>query len=409
MKIRQQAFLCTIGTALEWYDFSLFASLASIIASLFFPADNHVISLLNTFGVFATGYLMRPVGAFFFGHLGDKYGRKSTLFITIVLMAIATTGIGLVPVLDGNLVSALIILALRLLQGFAASGEYPGGITLLYELAAPGKKGFITSFGLVAALAGILVGTLTCEVFSKLLTHEEMLAWGWRVPFLLGAPFGLIGYLIRRNLLESEEFQRAQDRGATHKIPLIELFRNYPREFLIVLFLYVLQNVAFYINFMYLSAYTVTINKITVDQALFLNVLTTLVYAAFVPLSGFMSDRVNKKMIMLVAAALFVVSSYPLFYFALSGSYGAQIISQVLLSVIIGTFAGPLAYISAEKFPTTARYTGVSLTLNIGASVFGGSAPLIAVWISNLTGNPVLSSFYLIAIGIATTIACLFL
>lgn len=253
--LTKQVALCAFGTLLEWYDFSLFAALTPIISEIFFPHNSHLTAMMMTFVVFASGFIMRPIGALFFGHLGDKIGRKSTLLITILIMTASTSAIGLIPV-DFYLSTWLLVI-FRLIQGFAASGEYPGGITLLAEQPGISKKGFIASCGIFAAPAGIFMGTLVCVISSSLIDHEHMLHWGWRLPFLLGAPLGLIGFLIRKTLLESEAFELARKEKILTAIPALKLIQSYRREFIMLCCLYILSNVSFYINFISLSNYSI--------------------------------------------------------------------------------------------------------------------------------------------------------
>ncbi len=392
--IIKQIILCTFGTLLEWYDFSLFAALAPLIAEIFFPQSNHYAGMMSAFVVFASGFMMRPIGAAFFGHLGDKMGRKSTLLITVFIMTISTTAIGLIP--TGLTLSTLLLVFFRLAQGFAASGEYPSGITLLAEQLGIKKKGFVASFGIFAAPAGIFIGTLVCAIASKLINHASMIQWGWRIPFLIGAPLGLVGYLIRKSLLESEKFEIAKQKNLLIRIPLISLIKEHRKNFMSLMCLYIFSSVSFYINFIYLGSYSVNAHKLTETSTLYVNSFATLIYAITIPVFGLFSDYFGKKLIMTGACMLMISCIYPLFLFILNGSVGAQLFGQSLISIMIGMFVGPLAMLSADFFPTEVRCTGVGMSLNISTAIFGGTTPLVCVWLAAISNNPITPVYYLI-------------
>lgn len=401
--MKKQILFCVIGTILEWYDFSLFASLSAIISTLFFPHENHTLAMLWTFAIFASGFIMRPIGAVFFGHLGDKVGRKSSLLITVMVMALSTTAIGIIPVNIGGL-GVILLIVCRLLQGFAASGECPGGLVLLYELAASKHKALITSLGAFSSVFGIFLGTFVCALSAKFLTATELLNWGWRIPFILGLPLGLVGYILRKYLYESTVFEQTKQRGNLVRIPLVFLFRKHLKNILSVIMMYILSNVAFYMSFVYFSTYTVAIHKINYSTSFYLNTFTTLVYAIFIPVAGYLSDRLERKIILRTVCWLMFITALPIFWFVLNGSIIHQVIGQAFLSLLIGMLVGTLAIVAVELFPPNVRYTGVAIALNIGASIFGGTAPLLCIWLSKITNNPVAPAYYLMTIALLTII-----
>ncbi len=379
ISLKKQVLLCTFGTMLEWYDFSLFASLTVIISSIFFPKTDTSHAIMYTFMVFASGFLMRPIGAIFFGHLGDKIGRKSTLLLTIFLITLSTTVIGLIP--TGMFFSTTVLIGCRLFQGFAASGEYAGGITLLSEQPSD-KKGFISSFGIFSAIIGIFFGSLVCTIISKLIGDQLMTHWGWRIPFLLGAPIGILGYFLRKSLLESTEFIKTQNENLIQKIPLLQLLKKYKFNLISLFCMYVFSSISFYINFVYLNSYLIANKNIGITVSMFINSLTILIYAICILFFGFISDFFNKKYIMMLGCILMVILIHPLFTLILKGTYWEIILAQSIISILIGMFVGPIASLSIEFFPINVRYTGVAIALNFSAAIFGGTAPLICAWLA---------------------------
>lgn len=399
----RQILLCVFGTVLEWYDFSLFAALTPIIAEIFFSSAVPFTALLLTFATFSSGFLMRPIGAIFFGHLGDRIGRKSTLLITITIMTISTTGIGLIPT-DLEL-SVIILIIFRIAQGFAASGEYPGGITLLAEQLNSNKKGFIASIGIFAAPAGIFMGSSVCAIISQLIDHTNMLLWGWRVPFIIALPLGLFTYSIRSSLLESEEYNLAKKDNILLKTPLLSLIKEYREEFARLLSLYIFSSVTFYINFIYFSSYSS--EKIGTIYNLNRNVIITLVYAIAILFFGFLSDTLPRRTLMIGACVLMICFIYPLFFYISHGDIRVQILCQSLISIMIGMFAGPLALVSANSFPVQIRYTGIGVSLNLATALFGGTAPIICIWLVKFTNNFIAPIYYLITVTVIALITLL--
>lgn len=393
-----------MGTALEWYDFSLFASMTAIFSKLFFPEVNLASAMLMTFAVFAAGYITRPLGAIFFGHLGDRIGRKSTLLMSILLMAVSTTVIGVLPV--STSFSMYLLVLCRLLQGFATSGEYGGGITMLYEQSTK-RKGLVTSFGLFAAIFGIFLGTAIVTIITKLIGNQNMMAWGWRVPFLLGAPLGLLGLILRKSLLESREFLNTKASNVDYAIPIIRLLQDYKKELFALTAMYSLSNIAFYINFIYLGNQASLNNNLDTSSSLYISLFVTLIYACSILMFAFISDYTGRLKIMVTSCVLLITLVVPLINIVLSGHANLQLMGQVAISILLGMFVGPLAAVSAECFSINVRYSGIGIPLNLAASVFGGTTPLICGWLARLTGEQTMPAYYLIAAAIVAMAAIL--
>ena len=396
--LKRQVVLCTIGTILEWYDFCLFSCLAPILSQLFFQRSNSFSAMMSIFAIFASGYLMRPLGAIFFGHLGDKFGRKATLLITIFSMTIATTFIGLIP--TNTYFATVMLVICRLIQGFSTSGEYPGGLTLLAEQNISKRKTFIASFSIFGTGVGAFSGALVYFILFELLGNENMINWGWRIPFLLGAPLGLMGYFLRKNIYESTEFTYLQTHALLERQPILVLFKDQWKNLIGMLSISILTNVLIYINSMYCGNYLLSIKKLTSDQVIFLNLTVLSVYSFSILLFGWISDFIDKRKLLLVACTLVAVLIYPLFQIIMLGSILPQFMAQISISFLVGMILGPFSAILPEQFPAAIRYSGLSVTLNFSAAFFGSSAPIICGWIIHITHNVLSPAFYIAILAI---------
>jgi MHS family proline/betaine transporter-like MFS transporter len=405
--LKKQIALCTLGSLFEWYEFTVFASLTPIISILFFPHSNHFAAMMSTFAVLASGYVMRPLGALFFGHLGDTLGRKYTLLITIFLMAGATTAIGLIP--TGYPFSTVALVIFRLAQGFATSGEYPGGLALLAEQNNHKHKSFIASFGIFSSGAGCFAGALGFAIIQHCVSNESMLQWGWRLPFLLGAPLGLIGYKLRKSILESPKFQEAKRAGLISHSPILQLLTQHYKTLIAVVFISILTNTLIAINFFYLGNYSLSIHKLTATHVTYLYLLITFIYALAILFFGWLADFFNKKRMIMTASLLIIAFSYPLFEIIIGASITTQFFAQTILSLLVGMVLGPFASLLAESFPTAVRYTGMSITLNVAASFFGGPAPMICGWLTSITGLATAPAFYVMGVALLALTASPFI
>lgn len=369
-----------IGTILEWYDFSLLGAMTPIISKLFFPAKTPLVSLLSTFAVFASGFLMRPLGGILFGHIGDRYGRKTALSLSILLMALPTAMIGLLPVYATvGIMAPVLLVILRLIQGISASGEYPGAICFLTEIAPTNQKGLFGSISMFGVAGGILLSSIMSMIFSTYLSTDQMSAWGWRIPFLISLPLGIIGWYLRCKVKESIAFENAKK--DIFKLPLTQLFKFNFLNLNKVIFLFALSTSSFYLGFVYIVTYLVSLHKITFSQALFSNTLSTTILIICMPLFGYLSDRTNRKMIMLMGASALLILSYPIFMLFLSNNPHGLLQGQILLAISIAMLVGPMAATTSELFSTLIRYSGISIGLNVGTSIFGGACPLIATYL----------------------------
>lgn len=395
--LRKTVIAGMIGNVMEWYDFALFGYFAPVIARLFFPSDHHLVSLINTFGVFAAGFLMRPVGAALFGHLGDTIGRKKALAASVILMAIPTFLIGLLPTYQEIGAMAPILLTLcRLLQGLSVGGEYTGSITFLVESAPPSRRGFIGSWTPFSAGVGTLLGSGVGALLTSDLTEHALYSWGWRIPFLLGIVVGGVGLYLRSSLAESPDFEAVRNSGEVAASPVREALTHRRAEILTAVGLTWVAGTAFYILFVYMTAYLESILKQPLGTALGINTISLALMVILLPVMGALSDKIGRKPLLIGATMGFALLSYPLFRLLSHDTFGFILAAQIVFALLVAAYYAPLSATLVELFPARERYSGLSIGYNLSVALFGGSAPLVATYLIKETGNILSPSFYLI-------------
>ncbi|WP_029520797.1 MFS transporter [Persephonella sp. IF05-L8] len=394
-----------IGNVLEWYDFVVYGFLAVIIGELFFPSSDPMVSLLKSFGVFAVGFVMRPVGAILFGHIGDKYGRKKALTISIIMMAVSTTAIGLLPTYAqiGILAPTLLVI-LKLLQGLSVGGEYTTSVSFIVEHAPQDKRGLFGSVGILGAVVGILLGSASGAVITKILPEDDLYTWGWRVLFFTGILLGLVGYYVRKNIDETPKFMELEYEELIDKNPVLDVFKKAYKEFIKTFSLSTFQAVGFYTIFVYIANHLAVFVKFPKSTALTINTISMIILAVLIPFFGWLSDKIGRKPIILTSTGLTIILAYPLFKFISSGSVENALIGQILFAIVVAGFMSILPTTLVEIFPTQIRNSGYSIGYNLPFAIFGGTAPLIATYLIKVTGNINSPAFYLI---FAATIAFL--
>jgi MFS family permease len=395
------------GTLIEWYDFYIFGSLATIISTRFFPAGNPTVALLSTLATFATGFVVRPFGALVFGRIGDLVGRKHAFLATLLIMGGATTAIGLLPTYDQIGVAApLLLLALRLLQGLALGGEYGGAATYVAEHAPEGRRGFFTSFIQTTATLGLFVSLGVILTTRKALGDEPFADWGWRLPFLLSIVLVAFSYWLRRQLQESPLFAQLKAQGKVSKAPLRESFLDPANRRLVLIALFGAtagQGVIWYTGQFYALYYLQTVLKVDFATATYVVAAALIAGTPFFVFFGWLSDRIGRKPIMMAGCALASLAYVPI-YSAMGQHATAPVVLSVLVfaQVILVTMVyGPIAAFLVELFPTHIRYTSMSLPYHIGNGVFGGLTPLIGTALVAATGHP------LAGLAFPTTVALL--
>jgi MHS family proline/betaine transporter-like MFS transporter len=394
-----------IGNAVEWYDYGLYGYLAPVLAPLFFPSTDPLTSLMATFGVFAAGFLLRPLGAIAFGHLGDRLGRKKALVVSVALMAVPTGLIALLPTYaEVGATAAVLLVLVRLLQGFSVGGEFTGSIIFLVEHAPPARRGFIGSWAGFSTNAGCLLGAGVGALLVTALGRQAVAEWAWRLPFLLGAALGVVGLVLRLGVAETPQFQSLTKSEGVAPVPLFEALGHERRAMVTAFSLLWLSSVGFFIVFVYLPSYLGNVAGLPLHSAMLINGLAMVVVGVVIPPVGALSDRVGRKPPLLVAAAALLVLSYPLFGLLAEGDFTLCLVAQCTLAALLATLVSPLYALLVELFKTRARYTALSLGFNIATALFGGSAPLLATYLVKQTGDARSPGLYLMLSAGATVV-----
>ena len=402
-KVRKNAFAGAIGNVMEWYDFAAYAYMAPIISSLFFPSDDPFTSLLATYGAFAAGYLSRPLGAFFFGHIGDKIGRKVVLVTSVSLMGLATVAIGLLPeVSQIGPAAAVILVLLRILQGFSVGGEYTGSTTFVVEYAPANKRAFYTSWILCGAAGGFLLGSAVATALTNILDPAELSGWAWRLPFLAGGLIAVAALVLRRHVEEppapeyEEEFRRS---------PVLVAFTDHWRDILRIMGLALTVNVGFYMMFVYAVSYLTDRMHVSTAAAMDINTVC-MVVLTFLPLPiALLADRIGRKPILLTGGFGILLLAWPLFWFMHHQNLTLVLIGQLGFAVLFSWVYAANPVTQAEILSHRVRVSVLSIGYNICLSVFGGTTPLVATYLVERTGDDFAPVYYLMGLAVLSLIA----
>lgn len=407
-ELRHRIMAGFIGNVVEWYDFALYGYLAGIIAPVFFPEQSRTAGLVATYGIFAAGFFMRPLGAALFGWFGDRYGRARTMQISVILMALPTLFLGLLPsYAQVGLVAPALLVAVRLLQGLSVGGEFSSSATYLVETAPAGRRGVVGSWANVGSMTGTLAGVGAAAAIKNLFDHQTVLDWAWRLPFLGGAVLGMAAILLRRNLHESERF-RVHDDRRDETSPLLAAFTTNRRETVLALIFAASYGTCFYIAFVYLPEWLSSEGLMSRGEALTINTAMTLLVIPLMPLAAIIGDKVMARRTWIAIAVLtLALSAWPLHLWmyesggSLVSVLTAHAITFGLLAVPLGS--GPALF--AEMFPECDRLSGYSVAFNIGVGVFGGMTPMIATSLIAATDYPPVPGIYAATAGLAAMLA----
>lgn len=399
--LRKSVVAGSIGVLVHWFDWAVYAYLAGTIAVVFFPDTEEGSGLLAAFAVFAISFLVRPIGAIIFGRLGDRLGRKQTLSIVILAMAIATLVLGLLPGHASIGIAAPILLILtRIVQGLAAGGEFGSAAAFLGEFSPAKRRGFGVSWLEFGSLLGFLLASFTVMLLNVVFTPEQIVEWAWRIPFLITVPLGLIGLYIRRKIEDTPEFEQLKRLEMVSHAPVKEVFKLNRREFIQTCGMEIFMNVTFYVVLVYLLTYQEVFVGFDAGRAALLSTLASALGLIVVPLSGIASDRFGRKPVLMTAAVALTVLSVPLFMLMQHGSGWAAFVSTLGLALILAIILGTHAVTVVELFPTRTRQTGLSIAYAVTAALFAGTSPYILTWLLERTGNMLVPGYFLGVVGI---------
>lgn len=395
-----------IGNFVEWFDYAVYGYLATTIATVFFPNTDRQVALLSTFALFAISFFVRPLGGFVWGHLGDRIGRRTALSWSILVMSLSTFCIALIPPYAMiGMGAPVLLLLIRIVQGFSASGEYAGASAFLVEYAPPNKRGLYAAVVPASTAAGLLLGSLLAAALTGLLSPDAMTAWGWRLPFLLAAPMGLIGRYIRTKLEDTPVFQEMAREDEVIHAPAKDLFRKYWKLLTLACGAVLLNAVGFYVILSYMPTYLSEEVGLGATESYLATTVALATYIGFILLTGMASDRFGRKRVLICASVLFILFTVPLFMLLDTGVFATVLLVQIVLGAMLTLNDGTLPSFLAEMFPTKVRYSGFAVSFNLANALFGGTAPFVATLLIRETGNDLAPAWYLAAAAFVSLVA----
>ncbi|MDQ0138879.1 MFS transporter [Cupriavidus necator] len=415
-KLRKIVTSSTIGAMVEWYDFFLYGVVAGLVFNkLYFPSADPVVGTLLAYATFAAGFVARPLGGVIFGHFGDTLGRKRMLVLTLLIMGIATTAIGLIPTYEQIGIWAPVLLLLcRIAQGIGLGGEWGGAVLMTFESAPPGRRGFFASLPQTGMSLGLVLASGVIALLSLMLSDQDFLAWGWRIAFLLSAVMVFIGSYMRTHVEESPEFDAAQRQPQrnpqqAHGLPFLAMLRQYPGVVLACMGARFIDGVFFNVFGVFSLAYLTQTLKLSRNEALLGVLLGAGVMTLFIPLWGAVSDRLGRPLVYGTGALLAGLSAFPAFWL-MQHSGGNVLLVWAAIIIPFGIFHaavfGTMSSMFSEVFDARVRYTGISFVYQFAGVFAGGLTPIIATWLSaRAGGEPWYLCGYVLAIGVLSA-AC---
>ena len=383
------------GNLLEWYDFGIYGLLAPVLAGVFFPAEDRIAALVGAYGLFAAGFAMRPIGGVVLGHLGDRLGRRFVLVTSIVIMGLATAAIAMLPGYETIGVGApLLLLLLRLVQGFSVGGEFTGSVSYLVETAPQHRRGFAGSFANFGSTAGMLLAAAVAATTVTLASPEQLHDWAWRLPFLLGGLLAAGGFFLRRRLRETGY----QPKAALPKdpLPLKQAVTQAPRAMLLAVLFTSGYGIVNYLTMVFLPVYASEFAGVAEKSVLQINTAAQAVALVLVPLAGWLSDHLIRRRTLLIAAFIAEGAvAYGCFILAGTGGVAGFAVAQILFGVLLAVVMGVAPAMLVELFPREYRMSGYSVSFNVGIGIAGGTAPVVATSLIGATDNLLAPAWFL--------------
>ena len=405
-EMRRAVTAAAIGNFITWFDFAAYGFLAVILGDIFFPSQNPATSLLATFAAFGVAFLMNPIGGFVFGRLGDKVGRKKILASSIILMSASTFAVGLLPGYASiGLLAPVLLVALRIVQGFAAGGEPGGAATFLVESAARGRRARTVSFWHASSYLANGAASVLVLALDAALSDAAMFDWGWRIPFLIAGPLGLVGLYLRLRLSDTAEFERLQESGEVSQTPIKDVFAANRRQVLQVMGCIAFQASAFYFIFVYMQTYLQSEVGFSFGLASVSTVICLCCAAASIFVFARLSDRYGRKPIIIAGAISSTVVVVPAFAAFGTGNVALIVVAQAAMGIGLAVFMSASGAAMVEIFPSRVRYAGFSIGFNVSVAIFGGTAPYVSTWLISATGSPLSPAIILIATGLIAIVA----
>ncbi|MDQ0713045.1 MHS family proline/betaine transporter-like MFS transporter [Streptomyces luteogriseus] len=401
--VRRAVKAAALGNAMEWFDFGVYSYIAVTLGKVFFPSGNPTAQLLSTFGAFAAAFLVRPLGGMVFGPLGDRVGRQKVLALTMIMMAAGTFAIGLIPSYATIGVGApILLLVARLVQGFSTGGEYAGASTFIAEYAPDKRRGFLGSWLEFGTLAGYIGGAGLVTIMTALLSADDLTSWGWRIPFLIAGPMGIIGLYLRLRLEETPAFAAEAEKAENNrpKTPLREMVTGQWRALLLCVGLVLVFNVTDYMLLSYMPSYLT--GQLHYDETHGLLVVLGVMAVMMIvqPFAGALTDRVGRRPVIATGCAGFLLLSVPALLLIREGSLLAVALGMGALGMLLVCFTASMPSALPALFPTKVRYGSLSIGFNVSVSLFGGTTPLVVTALIGATGNMMMPAYYMMAAAV---------
>jgi MHS family proline/betaine transporter-like MFS transporter len=389
----------SIGNVLEWYEYTLYAHFAIVISALFFPMENKFIAMLITFATFAIGLAARPIGGIIFGYIGDRYSRKKMLTISMFLMSIPTLFIGLLPTYEQiGILAPIFLVLLRIMQGLALGGEFGASCVYLYESVPNNKRGFYGCLALTGVGTGLVLSACTIFAVESFFTREEIYSYAWRIPFFISVLGGVVALYMRLSLLETLDFVEAKKNNKLVASPIKEMFKNHKAKLVSLFAIFLTTQISFYVVFIYGKTMMIDFLHFDSHTAGKFNLYTVMSYTVATLIFGYLSDRVNKRYIILAGLVLMFFAAYP-FIQSLQGLDMNYILAMsIAMGVLIGMTEGTLNPVVAESFPTNIRATSVAFCWNFTSVAFGSISPIISMWLIETFATVNVVAYYLMAV-----------